>query len=143
MNTQPWYFITIKDKNDIEQIFEEAAYGAFHTEPSVVVAIVLDVSVCSKEIHRGMKKGKLGLYEGYLSLGMPVMNMVLAAESLGVNSCIVTPQENIKKILALRKGDTVPVILGFGYEAKGAFQKKRVRKSLRDISFSKGGKEGD
>ncbi len=39
-------------------------------------------------------------------------------------------------ILKLGEKNSAPLIVGFGYEKKGAFQKKRERKKLNEIVFS-------
>src|SRR3989344_5213048 len=37
------------------------------------------------------------------------------------------------KILKLREGDAIPILIGLGYEKKGAFQKPRTRKDLKKL----------
>ena len=61
-----------------------------------------------------------------MSMGMvDLLNMALEARDLGIDSCIVTPdQDVVKKILRVRKEDAVPLLIGFGYQYHKAFQKR-------------------
>ena len=48
---------------------------------------------------------------------------------------MLTPQQEfVSKILKTEKGDSVPLIIGFGYEKEMVFQKKRGRKSIGEIT---------
>ena len=61
--------------------------------------------------------------------------MALEARDLGIDSCIVTPdQDVVKKILRVRKEDAVPLLIGFGYQYHKAFQKERVRRKLSETT---------
>ncbi len=65
---------------------------------------------------------------------MPALSMVFEAQELGINTAIITPEmDAISKLLKLRKGDSVPLVVAFGYEKKGAFQNKRERKPLKEL----------
>ena len=61
--------------------------------------------------------------------------MILEAQSLGIDSCILTPESKILEILKLEKKDIVPVMIGLGYEKKNAYQKKRWRKKMNEIVY--------
>ena len=63
------------------------------------------------------------------------LNMTLEAKDIGVDSCMITPeQKRVKNILKIKKSDTVPLIIAFGYQKKGAFQKKREREILSKMT---------
>lgn len=132
-NAQPWHFIVVKEKERISSLMKTTFYGGFHSDPPLLIAVVLDSAHWEASEHRCIKNAKLGTIEAYLSTAMPALSMVFQAEDLGIDSCILTPeQESSSKILRLRKRDQVPIMIGFGYEKKGAFQKKRERNPLHD-----------
>lgn len=130
-NSQPWHFIVVREKKRISSLMKTAFYGGFHDDPPLLIAVILDSGCWETSDHRCVRNEKLGTIEAYLSTAMPALSMALQAQDLGIGSCILTPeQEASSKILQLRKGDSILVMMGFGYEKKGAFQKKRERKSL-------------
>lgn len=132
-NVQPWQFIVVKNKERISELMKTAFYGAFHTNPPIIIAIVL-VNECWKDSeHRCDLDSKLGIYEGFLCIGMSALNMILEAQELGIASALLSPHQNIIKTLRGRKGDFIPLMVAFGYEKKKAFQKKRERKELKKL----------
>lgn len=132
-NSQPWHFIVIKNKNRLEELMKIANYGDFHTDPALIIVLVLKSEYFGGE-HRCVKNEKLGIYESYLCTAMSAVSMVFEAQDTGIDSCLLTPEQNaVSKILKLKKGDIAPVMIGFGYEKKGAFQKKRERKELKEL----------
>lgn len=130
-NKQPWKFVVVKDKNKISELMKIAPYGGFHSNPNLIIVFGLNPKICSGN-HVNLKKGKIGLVDGYLSLGVAAENMILIAESLGIGSAVLTPEpKKISKILKTK--EISPMFLGFGYEKKGSFRKERVRKKLKEL----------
>ncbi len=138
-NLQPWYFVVVKNKLRIEHVTSTCSYYAFygaHGQPRVLVAVVLDRNAWLESTHRGPADGLLGTPEAMLCAGGAVMAMTLAAEDEGIHSCILTPDEQeIAAVLDIRRGDSCPVIICFGYEKRTAFRRQRSRKALKDIVF--------
>lgn len=133
-NAQPWHFIVVQEKERISRLMKTAIYGGFHDDPKVLIAVALDSAHAEASEHRCIKNAKLGTIEAYLCIAMPALSMVFQAQDLGIGSCILTPEQHLSsKILRLRKGDQVPIMIGLGHEKKVAFQKKRERKPLRDL----------
>jgi hypothetical protein len=62
--------------------------------------------------------------------------MVHEAASTGISSCIMLPFiGEANKLLKVKPGMEVILVAGFGYERKGAFRKKRERKSLAELTY--------
>ncbi|OGF19906.1 hypothetical protein A3D54_00640 [Candidatus Falkowbacteria bacterium RIFCSPHIGHO2_02_FULL_45_15] len=133
-NAQPWHFIVVRDKEKIAELMKTASYGAFHSDPPLLIASVLDFECWECSEHRCVKNTKLGTVEAYLCIAMPTLSICFEALELGINSCILTPEiKSASKILKLREGDAIPILIGLGYEKKGAFQKPRTRKDLKKL----------
>lgn len=133
-NVQPWHFIVIQDKKRISELMKSAAYGGFHSDPPILIALVLKKECWEDDTHRCVKDEKLGIYEAYLCVAMPALSIVFEALELGIDSCFLTPkQSEISGILKVRKNDTLPLVVGLGYEKEGAFQKKRTRGDLKRL----------
>ena len=136
-NSQPWHFIIIKDRKRIEALIRgthSVNYPFIQSNPSLVIAFILQPN-CLKGDHTCAAENLEGqINESRMCLGMSALNATLEAEDLGVSSCILTPrQSHISKILKLRKEDLPLMILGFGYEDKKAYKRKRNRKEINDI----------
>ncbi len=133
-NIQPWHFIVVKNKKRISQLMKTTFYGAFHTDPAVIIAVVLKQECWAESNHICIKDSKLGYLEAFICIGQPALIIAFEAEELGVGSSLLSPNPpEAAKILKLRKGDAVHILVGLGYERKGAFQKKRARKELKEL----------
>ncbi|MDP3989787.1 MAG: hypothetical protein Q8Q01_01115 [archaeon] len=120
-----------------------ASYGDFHTDPKVIVALMLLKDKCPGEGFSCFRGKDSQVYDSFMSIGMACLNMALEARDIGLDSGIITPkQEQVRKILKVNKIDNVPLLLGIGYQDKKAFQKKRERVKLSELISSEffGGK---
>ena len=132
-NIQPWYFVVVKNKKTISKIMKIAYYGDFHTDPNILVVLLLRMDICTGE-HRCIKRERISILEGNLCVAMAAANMIFEATSLAIGSCILSPEtKKVLRILNMQNEKSVPLMLGFGYEKKGAYQKIRERKNLTEI----------
>lgn len=135
-NDQPWRFIIVRNKPLIHRLYCEGTthilFPFIPRLPPVLVVFVLD-GACLRSTHHVCSEDPLqSVPDAYLCLAMCVQNAILEAKNLGVGSCILTPKRDaVSKMLKLN--DPVPLMVGFGYESKNAFQKKRERKSLKAL----------
>ena len=103
--------------------------------PPIVIIFILDSECLSSGQHVCSESPKQKVADAYLCLAMCASNCKLAATSLGINTCILTPkQELVAKLLSI-KSHPIPLMIGFGYELKGAFKRKRERKKLSELIF--------
>ena len=143
-NSQPWKFIIVRDRKAIEKIMEISYYGFFHSEPAaIIVAIMEHTRKKMPGMHRG-KNAFMAAYHPYIDIGMTVLSMACEAESLGIDSCILSLQvKEANRLLGVPFGSEAILALGIGYEKKGAFAAKRAREGYSGIVFSeKYGKKG-
>ena len=107
-NIQPWKFIVIEDKKKISELIGTTSYGAFYSDPPLIIAIVLDSNSWKKSDHRCIINSKLGIYEAFISIGMPALSITFEATELGIGSAILTPKDrDAKKILKLKNLDQI------------------------------------
>lgn len=133
-NRQPWHFIVVKNKKHIDELMKTAFYGHFHVGATLIIAIVLERGHWTREDYRGTRNEKIGITDTYLSAAMPALSMIFEAQELGIGSAMLSPKEkDAAKILGTREGDGIPLLISFGYEKEGAFQKKSERKKLSQI----------
>ncbi len=138
LNLQPWEFILIKNNGMIKKLLEQAYYGVYHCNdyecrPPAIIAIVL-----KKKYYDGQygypRRDKPGIFEAHLSISMPAMNMILAAEERGLATCILNVNvPETGKLLGLSGGDIIPLIVCLGYARPGKKAAMKPRKSLESL----------
>lgn len=143
-NAQPWKFIVVKNNTTIRKLMDSCYYGFFRSDPPVIIALVIPKEIYSGGSHRVMKNGTVGSVEAHLCIAMPALNMCFQAENAGLASALLTPNEQIAaKLLALRKGDRLPIIVGIGHydESKPKIMDNHQRHPLSElVYFEKMGK---
>lgn len=133
-NLQPWHFIVVKNKKKIEKIMSTMSFGEFHNLPPLLIAVVLRKSLCEQSGHRCSIDKNIGIIDGVLCVAMASITLVYEAQDLGVDSSFMTPNhEKANKILGVTDGNTISLVVGLGYEKKGAYKPKRIRKSLNEV----------
>lgn len=134
LNSQPWSFIVVRNKETISRLIDICYYGYFHSVPPVMVVIVLEPSRF-KEL-KALKDNTKDFIDWHqlICIGMPVISMQFAATSLGIGSCILSlPPEEANKLLKVKGEGKALLTLGLGYEKRKAYKKPRERKSLKDF----------
>ena len=133
-NSQDWHFIVVKDAGVINSLMRHCYYGSFYESPPMIIAIVAKPVYNDK---KGLLQGNIREYaptHKYMNVGSVVITVVYAASSLGIGSCILSLRPaDANKILKVPKKDETLLLVGLGYEKKGAFAQKRERKELKDI----------
>ncbi|RMF79777.1 MAG: hypothetical protein D6737_10255 [Chloroflexi bacterium] len=124
-NTQPWQFIVVSDRETLEQLGTTGDYLG-HV-PSAALCIVLAMPT---DGHQGWKMFDLGQAASY---------MQLAAEALGVGSCIgaIHRPDAARALLNIPATHTALALISFGYPHPDDERSAIVtqgRKSLDDIT---------
>ena len=135
LNSQPWSFVLIRDRDTIRDLVLQSVAGYFlGSPPPVMIAVVL-------EPNRLIEKALLKAHEQdfvfshrHMNIGMALSNIVHEATSLGISSAIRSPLKPMaNKILKTPGGSEVSVIIALGYEEKGAVQRRRSRRPLKEL----------
>ena len=104
------------------------------TTPPLIIALALNYQCWEESEHRCVKNAKVGTTDALLCIAMTALNMIFEAQELGIQTSFLTPETNeILKLLKMRKDGSIPLLIGFGYEKKRAFQKERMRKPLKEM----------
>ena len=135
-NIQPWQFIVIENKKNIQRLLDSASFIHFpfiNPAPQILLVFILD----KRCVENGPFKKEaipVKMEDSKMCIGMSALQATLQAEALGISSCILTSShDEIKKFLRLKKEHQVLLFVGLGYGKKEGYQKKRERKPLKEM----------
>lgn len=133
-NNQNWTFIVIKNKDTILRLLDICYYGGFYNPPPLLVAIINEPIY---EQLNGLLKHHAktyAQYHQYLNIGMPAITMIYEAVSLGLGTCILSPErKKAARILRVPSNKEVVLLIGIGHASKKSYYKKRTRKMLAEL----------
>jgi nitroreductase len=132
MNLQPWRFLIIKDKKKIKTLIDTSFYGGFHTPPKIIIALAIIKSEYQNK-QRQFGEETFERDHAHMSLAMAAYGMILEAESLNVQSAILSPNKKKVSENINSNGEEIPLLIGLGYEKKNSYKKKRERKKLKQL----------
>jgi len=103
-NIQPWKFIVIKDRITLGRLAQCGRYASHLSEAAFAVVIVSEPAPIAE-----------------FDSGRAAQNMMLAAWSLGVGSCIATmdQEDDAKKVLGMPNDKKLHQAISFGYPDVG------------------------
>ena len=136
-NAQPWKIIVVDDKSLTEEVGKAAAGLGMNkfAKDAPLHLIIVEESANFSSMIGGKLKGK---YFPLIDIGVLASHIILAAESLGLGSCVLGwfDEDKIKELLSIPKRKKVILDIVIGYSEKPKRSKKR--KSLDSIvSYNK------
>jgi nitroreductase len=137
-NQQPWRFIVVKGKENVENVVTKAFFEFSQAFKEASVLIFACANPSDDDIHEGR--------EYYLfDVGLAFENMLLAATDLGLVTHPMTSvnEDELKKVLHIpdevRFVAATPLSYPIGSSYDEAAQEKlgqRTRKSLKEVAYS-------
>jgi len=157
-NRQPWRFVVVEDRRELTQLAERvgarlseklkslprtasgyadefAAYATFFAQTPVLLVVLHKGPLgLSRSLLEGLRHPELVSGEP-LSVAMAVQNLLLAAQALGLGSCVLTApliaEEVIAGALDLPAGYDITCLVALGYPDESPPQPRR--KSVEQI----------
>ena len=132
-NSQPWRFI-VTNKKDVAQGISSATRmlgrNTF-TQNCTAFAVMVEDAPCFTE-RAGVKLTGRD-FVGY-DLGLACAHFVIAAEGMGVNTCILGlfNEKEIKKLLNIPEKQSVKLVIAMGYASDDDVIRKKIRKPYTD-----------
>ncbi len=151
-NRQPWRFIVLEEKREIEQLAERVGtklseelkslpriasdyagdfthHATFFSQAQVLIVVLHKRPISlSNSILKGLSQPELVSGEP-LSVAMAVQNLLLAAQALGLGSCVLTAplivQEAVRGALNFAPGYDLNCLVALGYPAETPPQPRR------------------
>lgn len=130
LNSQPWHFIIVKNKDTISSLMPKAQHGSFLTQANVVVVVTVDRQA---KVDTWLSEHEQHVYSGACA----IQNMWLAAWSLDVGGCWVTVDEKTTRgILSIPDNQIIIGSLALGFpKEKPTPHTVEDRKPLEQMVF--------
>jgi nitroreductase len=138
MNQQPWRFIVVQGKKNVENV----VMRAFKEVNQVVVGAPVLIIVCANPKDDVIADGK----EFYLlDVGLAVENMLLAATDLGLvtHPMAAVDEVELRKVLGIPKEVKFVIATPLAYPAGGSYEEaaqerlsQRTRKDLNQLVYT-------
>ncbi|MFV0290145.1 MAG: nitroreductase family protein [Mangrovibacterium sp.] len=128
-NRQPWKFIVISDKDNLEKVYAAYPKAWFSSAPQVIVA-------CGEYDEAWRKNSDEGKSSLDLDVAIAIDHMTIQAAELGVGTCWICAfdEELVKELLQLPDNVQAIALIPVGYPASATINKKD-RKDLKEIVF--------
>ncbi|MDO5570084.1 MAG: nitroreductase family protein [Bacteroidales bacterium] len=138
-NGQPWHFIVVNDENVRKEVAACCTTKAlflnhFTQQAPLHIVIVEEKTNISSGLGGWVKNKEFP----QIDIGIVASHIVLAAESLGLGSCMIGwfNEEKMKKVLSVPSEKRIMLDIIIGYSTKPKREKKR--KNLNEIcSYNK------
>lgn len=117
-NDQPWHFILVEDRADLQQLGALARSGPYTAQAAFAVVVVIE-------------QGQLAISDA----SRAIQSMILTAWAAGVGSNWVgfAPMPEVNQFLNIPDTLDVLAILPFGYPTKDIGQGKKRRKAPEEV----------
>jgi len=137
-NAQPWRFIVVRGKENVENVVTKAFFGFNQIAKEAPVLIIACANPSDDDIHEGR--------EYYLfDVGLAVENILLAATDLGLitNPMTAVNESELRKVLHIPDEVRFVVATPLAYPRTRSYEEaarerlsQRARKSLKEFAYS-------
>jgi nitroreductase len=133
-NSQDWKFIIIKNKKMISDLFDLCIYGEFYSVSPVAIVVVAEPLYVNDK-KKGLLKleNKLSSHK-YMNIGFAASNIVLEAESLGLNTSILSLDvKKANKLLGVPDESEALLMIAIGHEEKVKYDSSKKKKKRSEV----------
>ncbi len=108
LNSQPWHFTVVRDRETIGKLMEKANHGSFLTTAKVVVVVTVSQEA---KVDQWLSEHEQHIYSGVCAME----NIWLAAWDMGLGVCWVTVDEaTTRQLLAIPDNQNCSAVLRLG-----------------------------
>ena len=138
-NSQPWRYIAVDEPQRVEQVaqcLQDSGMNKFTGKATAFVVAIEGKQNLTAKVGESLKNQK---FSG-IDLGLSIGHLVLAAEDLGLSSCILGwfNERKLKMLLGIPKTRRIRLVVALGYAMAGDVLRDKQRKKLDEvISFNK------
>jgi len=132
-NSQPWKMVAVlgEKAKEVAKAVQGLGMNKFTDNCPAFIVIIQESSGVVAKIGCKITQGDFASND----IGILTAHIVLAAESLGVGSCILgwRNEKSLNKILNLNEKKKIPLVIALGYPADDDKLRKKNRKPLKDV----------
>ncbi|WMJ83024.1 nitroreductase family protein [Oscillospiraceae bacterium LTW-04] len=138
-NSQPWRYIAVDEPQRVEQVaqcLQDSGMNKFAGKATAFVVAIEGKQNLTAKVGESLKNQK---FSG-IDLGLSVAHLVLAAEALGLSSCILGwfNERKLKMLLGIPKTRRIRLVVALGYAMADDVLRDKQRKKFDEvISFNK------
>lgn len=138
-NSQPWRYIAVDEPQRVEQVaqcLQDSGMNKFTGKATAFVVAIEGKQNLTAKVGESLKNQK---FSG-IDLGLSIGHLVLAAEDLGLSSCILGwfNERKLKMLLGIPKTRRIRLVVALGYAmADDALREKQRKKFDEVVSFNK------
>lgn len=138
-NSQPWRYIAVDEPQRVEQLaqcVQDTGMNKFVGHATAFVVALEGKQTLTAKVGESLKNQK---YSG-IDLGLSVAHLVLAAEDLGLSSCILGwfNERKLKMLLGIPKTRRIRLVIALGYAMSDDVLRDKQRKKFDEVvSFNK------
>lgn len=138
-NSQPWRYIAVDEPQRVEQVaqcLQDSGMNKFTGKATAFVVAIEGKQNLTAKVGESLKNQK---FSG-IDLGLSIGHLVLAAEDLGLSSCILGwfNERKLKMLLGIPKTRRIRLVVALGYAMADDLLREKQRKKLDEvISFNK------
>ncbi|MDR0620799.1 MAG: nitroreductase family protein [Deltaproteobacteria bacterium] len=133
-NSQPWYFIVVESPDKVAEVAQTTMQLGLNEYIGQAKAIIV---IVEEHAHLIPKVAKMVDSQVFAKndLGAATLSLCLAAESLGLGTCIVGmfDRPKLRELLDISDDKPIHMVVAVGYAASDKVRNKQ-RKSLEEIS---------
>lgn len=136
-NSQPWTFIVVNEPDLKSRVARETYSALFPFNKFVQLAPVMVVVVVEKPNFTSQIGGRIKNKDYVMfDIGIAVEHFCLQAAADGLGTCILGwfNESEIKKILQIDKKKNIGLCIAVGYSEVNYPHRKKIRKSLNEMS---------
>lgn len=132
-NSQPWHFISVKDKELRRKLVHAVPMGVAAINKFIEEAPVIIVGCVTPGLFHKVSS-MFGRENQYIDVSIAMEHMVLVAEELGLGTCWIGwfDEGKVKKLLKIPGAAKVVAVFSLGYPAEGGGH-ATTRKALEEI----------
>ena len=138
-NSQPWRYIAVDEPQRVEQVaqcLQDSGMNKFTGKATAFVVAIEGKQNLTAKVGESLKNQK---FSG-IDLGLSIAHLVLAAEDVGLSSCILGwfNERKLKMLLGIPKTRRIRLVVALGYAmADDAVREKQRKKFDEVVSFNK------
>ena len=130
-NSQPWHFVVVEEKNQVEKMPSLLQFGSLNKFTNNVPAYIVICETKAKLLAAATCDSQ---YYAQMDIGLTTAHLILSAQSQGLATCIMGAfkEDSLMQLLSIPTDAKIRLVLAVGYTQEHTIRPKS-RKPLTNI----------